>query len=324
MIAAFKGTQDFAIAADKIMEKIAYSAQLPPITPPDPEHNRVLRRRSSTRMSISRRMGPGRASISGNPLSITGPNGGVVMEWEQDLYEPFADFQSDYSVHERRFLIGALDDIFGPELHPPPDTARLLRERSVDVFSAADDAINRCIAFTHGYGCAGLVGALDAFLSEFAERSKADLLARRSAAAGRSADALATSASGELSDLDYEPEDWADIQTLLHLASQKELNSEKSRSWTTLLFNIIFPSSKPAINALLATAYISGPPNFLLVDYYNRGSPEEGSVFRVAAAANGVTYNKDCCGLDQSAAPLVRASYIGLAVAIMVTVLLAW
>lgn len=55
-----------------------------------------------------------------------------------------------------------------------------------------------------------------------------------------------------------------DIQILLHLASQKEIDSKKSRSFTTTLFNIIFPFSKPAINALLATAYISGPPNFLL------------------------------------------------------------
>lgn len=37
------------------------------------------------------------------------------------------------------------------------------------------------------------------------------------------------------------------------------------------------------------------PPNFLLVDYYNRGDPM-GSVFQVAANANGVTYNKACCG----------------------------
>lgn len=55
-----------------------------------------------------------------------------------------------------------------------------------------------------------------------------------------------------------------DIQTLLHLASQKEIDSKKNRSFTTTLFNIIFPSSRPAVNALLATAYISGPPNFLL------------------------------------------------------------
>ncbi|EXJ64014.1 major histocompatibility complex, class I [Cladophialophora yegresii CBS 114405] len=35
-------------------------------------------------------------------------------------------------------------------------------------------------------------------------------------------------------------------------------------SLTTQLFAYLFPSSSPAINALLATAYISGPPNFLL------------------------------------------------------------
>ncbi|PGH12333.1 hypothetical protein AJ80_06743 [Polytolypa hystricis UAMH7299] len=36
------------------------------------------------------------------------------------------------------------------------------------------------------------------------------------------------------------------------------------------------------------------PPNFLLVDYYNIGGVN-GSVFRVAAASNGVTYKGKCC-----------------------------
>ncbi|RMY06495.1 hypothetical protein D0868_05837 [Hortaea werneckii] len=38
------------------------------------------------------------------------------------------------------------------------------------------------------------------------------------------------------------------------------------------------------------------PPNFLVVDYYNRGDPDPGSVFSVAAQANNVTYNRRCCG----------------------------
>ncbi|KAI6879106.1 PLC-like phosphodiesterase [Hortaea werneckii] len=38
------------------------------------------------------------------------------------------------------------------------------------------------------------------------------------------------------------------------------------------------------------------PPNFLVVDYYNRGDPKPGSVFEVAAKANNVTYNRQCCG----------------------------
>ena len=35
------------------------------------------------------------------------------------------------------------------------------------------------------------------------------------------------------------------------------------------------------------------PPNFLIVDYYNKG---DGSVFKVAAEMNGVEYKGSCCG----------------------------
>lgn len=44
------------------------------------------------------------------------------------------------------------------------------------------------------------------------------------------------------------------------------------------------------------------PPNFLLVDYYNRGS-FPGSVFQVAANMNNVTYNNaSCCGTSGTSA----------------------
>ncbi|KAK0277237.1 hypothetical protein LTR91_000303 [Friedmanniomyces endolithicus] len=67
------------------------------------------------------------------------------------------------------------------------------------------------------------------------------------------------------------------------------------------------------------------PPNFLLVDYYNDGTPSPGSVFEVAARANGVTYNRRCCGYAvQSAAPALRSSYVALAIAMVFVTLLAW
>ncbi|RMZ85206.1 hypothetical protein DV738_g409, partial [Chaetothyriales sp. CBS 135597] len=51
----------------------------------------------------------------------------------------------------------------------------------------------------------------------------------------------------------------------------KQLNEQQaaaaassSTSLAARLFTLLFPSSSPAVNALLATAYISGPPNFLL------------------------------------------------------------
>lgn len=48
------------------------------------------------------------------------------------------------------------------------------------------------------------------------------------------------------------------------LNAEKLRNAPETASYTAKLFALLFPSSSPAINALLATAYISGPPNFLL------------------------------------------------------------
>lgn len=39
----------------------------------------------------------------------------------------------------------------------------------------------------------------------------------------------------------------------------------------------------------------------MLVDYYNYGSPRNGSVFEVAAQMNDVTYDWACCGKTSAA-----------------------
>ena len=65
------------------------------------------------------------------------------------------------------------------------------------------------------------------------------------------------------------------------------------------------------------------PPNFLVVDYYNRGDPRPGSVFEVAARANGVQYNRPCCG-PRSLAVSVRMSSVSLVGAMLFTILLIW
>lgn len=65
------------------------------------------------------------------------------------------------------------------------------------------------------------------------------------------------------------------------------------------------------------------PPNFLLVDYYNFGSPKNGSVFEVAARANNVTYDRECCGKVASlGVGLQRTSPPCLALAIAVAVMM--
>jgi hypothetical protein len=71
------------------------------------------------------------------------------------------------------------------------------------------------------------------------------------------------------------------------------------------------------------TADHGRPPNFLLVDYYNIGS-FNGSVFEVAARANNVTYNRQCCGTESLAAVLARptATYLAFVVAVAAAMLL--
>ncbi|CDO69070.1 hypothetical protein BN946_scf184992.g19 [Trametes cinnabarina] len=206
LIAAYRATEDFANATDKIMEKVSYAAPVASGEQPATGH---LRRRSSARMSMSMTRRTHRASISG-----TGALAPPALDWDQELFEPFVDFQVDYSRLETRYLDDALKSALSGGLRGRVDHARLLRERAVDVFGAAEEAVARCMAFTHGYGALGLIHALDRLFSDFADVSKVEILQRRSGQGGQS---LAASASGEeLLDLDYTAEDWADIQALLH------------------------------------------------------------------------------------------------------------
>ena len=66
------------------------------------------------------------------------------------------------------------------------------------------------------------------------------------------------------------------------------------------------------------------PPNFLLVDYYNFGVAKPGSVFEVAARANGVEYHRKCCGPNASLAPAVGLSSLALSAAILFAAFVVW
>ncbi|KAI0690656.1 Golgi complex component 7-domain-containing protein [Cerioporus squamosus] len=209
LIAAYRATEDFALSADKILEKVSYATPIPGDGDKPPGAH--LRRRSSARMSLSmsRRVGSHRASISGTGALVP-----PTLDWDQELFEPFVDFQVDYATLETRFVEDALKTALSAETRGRTDHARLLRERAVDIFGVAEEAIARCTAFTHGYGALGLVQSVDRLFAAFADASKVEINTRRS---GQTAQSLTASASGEdLSDLDYTADDWADIQALLH------------------------------------------------------------------------------------------------------------
>ncbi|KAJ7178354.1 Golgi complex component 7-domain-containing protein [Mycena crocata] len=220
LIPIFRSTEEFASGVDNVVEKIRYSAVFaspmdsPSLSDGPPGHSR----RRSTRLSMSWRAPP-RSTSSGllaSKSSLTIPDD---LEWEQELFQPFLDFQVDYGSLERRLLDHSLREIISNDTRdriPDSDRARLLRERAVDIFSVAEDSVSRCTAFTHGYGAVGLVRALDGFFQSFIDMWTADVRF----GTPTSVSVSSQSASGEdLSDLDYTSEDWSDFQLSLHLLS---------------------------------------------------------------------------------------------------------
>lgn len=224
IIPVFRATEEFASGVEKVVEKLRYSAA---ITSPmegsssfdgsQPIIQTHVRRRS-TRLSMSWRSGPHRPSSSGLGVPKSQPLSSDDLEWDQELFQPFIDFQVDYGSLERRLLDHVLREIISNDSRariPEFDQARLLRERAVDVFSVAEESIARCASLTYGYGAVGLVQALDGFFRSFIDMWTADIRMQSSS----------TSVTHEpvseedLFDLDYTAQDWSDFQLSLHLLS---------------------------------------------------------------------------------------------------------
>ncbi|EAQ88243.1 hypothetical protein CHGG_04862 [Chaetomium globosum CBS 148.51] len=88
-----------------------------------------------------------------------------------------------------------------------------------------------------------------------------------------------------LADLDAQLQE---CPIITHLSTLKATtHAAHPPSLTTRLFTTLFPSSHPAVNALLATLYISGPPNFLLALCPTNIDPASLSVM-VAFAVGGL------------------------------------
>lgn len=214
LITALRFTEEFAASVEKVVENLshAYSPSVLGETAQDaPVNPRSHARRRSMRMSISWRAGVNLPSVPSKALLEDG------MEWYQELFQPFLDFQAEYASLERRLLDSALQKILSSdEKIPDSDRARLLRERAVDVTAVAEESLARCIAFTHGYGSVGLVLALDNFFQSFVDVWTADV---RLETRNSTSQSEYPSSGDDFSDMDYSSQDWSDFQLSLHLLS---------------------------------------------------------------------------------------------------------
>ena len=204
LIAIFQATEKFTVAADKILERT--EASTPSFSPPSDgtSSESTYRRRSSlSRLSMSRRMSLSSSTTGAFQLVGSG------LDWDTEIYEPFLEYQVSYGALETKFLSSSL-----PDSSPQVDPARGLRERTLDVFSLAEESLSRMHAFTHGYGAAALVSSLDDFLETFIDSSRASFVSSMPVS---TASVVAGSGVEDLADMDYTLEDYSAIQVWLHM-----------------------------------------------------------------------------------------------------------
>ncbi|KZV92639.1 hypothetical protein EXIGLDRAFT_718192, partial [Exidia glandulosa HHB12029] len=204
LIVLFKAAEEFALGTERVMEKLHFASVLSPPTPagalaPSPGEE-GLKRRHSKRHSMSMRLS---ASASGRSISAPAPPA-AASAWVPAVFEPFMSFQADYATLEARFLDATLR-----ASDTEVDEARRLRERLLDVFNAAEDALGRCLAFTHGLGAPGLLRALETQLKECLDGSVPT--------PRPSTVALPAAADDLALQIDYNDTDWRAFQLALHL-----------------------------------------------------------------------------------------------------------
>ncbi|EIM80082.1 uncharacterized protein STEHIDRAFT_126071 [Stereum hirsutum FP-91666 SS1] len=218
IIACFKITEQFAVAADKILERTESSTLVPSSSPGEatsPPSKPPANRRAN-RSSMSRRMS---VHLNGPNvgLSIKPPHlGGSGLDWDHDLFEPFLEYQTEYGNLEQQLLESSLQEVSKSRdvrEDVSSDRARALREQSVEVFSVAEEGLGRVTAFTHGYGILGLIRAVDQLVQNFIAQTR-NVVSDPSASSSKT---ISSSASGDLADLDYTLDDWSNIQMWLHL-----------------------------------------------------------------------------------------------------------
>ena len=282
LISAFKSTEEFALSTSKIMEKIGFSAFSPPnfvsseegAGPGSPPQQRMQLRRRSTRQSFSRRVN--RSSFSGGPIPPQGlgtPSGSSTLDnsWEETLFEPFIEYQCDYTSLEKRLLRYQLKSVLSTT-SVSATGARLLREGAIDVLSCADESLSRCMTFTHGYGLAGLIQALDDLFDSFLQSIRKDIL-EVGGGIQKSADpSRLTGITGQelidldLDDSDYSTEDLATVQLILHLLDAIRSVLDKISGFEVKLRSSIIQTSG-ALRMARAdpfATYISGTTNTVL------------------------------------------------------------
>jgi len=105
------------------------------------------------------------ASASVNGKSLSRAN---LITWGDVVFEPFSDYQHDYSEYEKNYLIMLLKKTITEKIKAGTlDLAKVMSETIEEVFMMAESGLNRCMKLTYGFGGIGLIEVLNFFFISF-------------------------------------------------------------------------------------------------------------------------------------------------------------
>ncbi|MBW0482233.1 hypothetical protein O181_021948 [Austropuccinia psidii MF-1] len=216
-----------------------------------------LSRRTSLRRSISRLSGS-RNGIDFSPLEdLSAPSSNQtissIQNWETALYEPFIDLQCAYHEREVNYLRASKNAIIGTSgqfdlanqtTQKLINASQALPQCLESLFNLANSAMDRCEAFTHGYGLLGCLQAIDLMFSEYLDTSRQTLIAEREGHEKKKIDVGFKDIGGQvkanqfssrssdhqrldLEGLDYSSEDWEIFQQGLKLLAACKMTHDK-------------------------------------------------------------------------------------------------
>jgi hypothetical protein len=182
------------------------------------------------------------ASASVNGKSLSRAN---LSTWGNVVFEPFSEYQHDYSEYEKNYLIILLKKTISEKKKKTgtSDLAKIMSEIIGEIFTMAESALERCMKLTYGFGGIGLIEVLNFFFISFIKEYQTLLEQLRlncglNESFDRIGDSAGTSAVDREengSDNDYfdfdqdklQQEDWSNFHIGLRLLATCRITSER-------------------------------------------------------------------------------------------------
>ncbi|GET02792.1 conserved oligomeric Golgi complex subunit 7 [Rhizophagus clarus] len=104
------------------------------------------------------------ASMGGKPLSRAN-----LITWGNVVFEPFSEYQHDYSEYEKNYLSILLKKTISERKKKAgtSDLAKIMSEIIGEIFMMAESSLERCMTLTYGFGGIGLIEVLNFFFTTF-------------------------------------------------------------------------------------------------------------------------------------------------------------